>query len=270
MTFEATDATPDTTEDTTPESKTDAAPAEETAPAEAEGTEAAEASGDEGGDASADEAAQAEEGKRKRAGGWQRKIERLEREKDALYQQLMQRPGQAPTAQAPKDQTPEERAAAYIDGLVEQRLTQREAQAREAAAQADFAKRAQEVRALHPDFDEVVMGVEHIPVPPALQRALLTSEVGPRIMYELASNPAELARISALPPIDAAREIGRLEARASGTATPKQSPKPATRKAAAPAPITPVTARGPTTVKSVSQMSYEEYNAWRDSQKTKR
>jgi hypothetical protein len=32
-------------------------------------------------------------------------------------------------------------------------------------------------------------------------------------MYQLAKSPAELARLSALPPLDAAREIGRLEAK---------------------------------------------------------
>jgi hypothetical protein len=46
-----------------------------------------------------------------------------------------------------------------------------------------------------------------------LGQALLTSEHGPAIMYQLAKSPAELARISALPPLDAAREIGRLEAK---------------------------------------------------------
>lgn len=263
----------DNTEDTS------ATETEETPAAEvpAEGAETPETpeepAAEEGAEAAAEEEAEEEEAKpdgkkRARAGGFQRKIERLEREKELLYQQLMQG-GQRPVAPQPQGQeeTPEQRAAAYIQNLVDQGIAQREAQARQAAAQADFQRRTQEVRALHPDFEEVVMGAEHIPVPPALQQAILTSPVGPEIMYQLAANPAELARISALPPFDVAREIGRLEAKSSVSAPSKAPPKVAPRKPAAPAPIAPVTARGPTTVKPVKDMTYEEYNAWRDSQR---
>lgn len=207
-------------------------------PAEPEEAKAGEEPGEEGGEAApkAGEEAKAEEAKKpRRAGGWERKIERLERQNQMLMEQVIQRQG-PPQGQPGKEPTPEEKATAYIDSLVEQRMAAREAQTRQAHAQQEFQKRTEEVRAAHPDFDDVVQGVEHVPVPPALQQALLTSSVGPEIMYQLASNPAELARIAALPPYDAFREIGRLEAKASSTAapTPKTAPRSAARPPAPP------------------------------------
>lgn len=194
------------------------------------------------------------EEKHRRQGGWQRKIERLEREREILLQQL-QAQGQQPPATQGKEKTTEERAAEVIDALVDQRIAAREAQNQQRAAQAAFQQRTQAVRASHPDFDEVVMGVEHIRVPPALQQALLTSENGPEIMYQLASNPDELARIASLPPIDAAREIGRLEARASATAAPRTQPRAATRP---PAPPTNVNGSAPST-RSLESLPMAEY-----------
>lgn len=208
----------------------------------------------------------------KRAGGWQRKIDRLERERQVLLEQLA-RTGQAPQpVTPPKAKTPNEEVIEYVDALVQKQLADAEAKRQQQAAQAAFQARAAEFRTKHPDFDEVVESVGHIPVPPYLNEAILTSEQNAGIIYALASNPAELARISALPPLVAIREVGRLEAKlASGTATPaKPNPAPAPRKPAAPAPITPVTSRGPTTVKAPDQMSYEEFCDWRDSQRTKR
>jgi hypothetical protein len=230
---------------------------QETAPEATEQAEATEA---------ATEAEQKPEEKHKRAGGWQRKIEKLEREREILIQQLNAQRGGQPAPAAKQEEKPAgDQAAEYIDSIVRQRLEAIEAQRQQQAIQAEFARRTAEVRKEHPDFDEAVMSSDAT-VSPAVQQALLTSEQGPAIMYRLAKNPAELARLNALPPFDAAREIGRLEAQASVTAAPKTAPKAVARKPV-PAPITPVTARGSSNVKSVEQMSYEEYTAWRESQR---
>lgn len=191
------------------------------------------------------------EEKHKRAGGWQRRIERLEREREMLLERLTnQQGGQQPK----KEKTPEENAEDYIDALVEKRLAARAEQERQAKTQADFARRTAEVRAAHPDFDEVVMSVD-APVSQALQQALLTSEQGPEIMYQLAKSPAELARLSALQALDAAREIGRLEAKlASATAAPPK-PKPASRP---PAPPTTMNGSSAST-RSLDDLPISEY-----------
>lgn len=214
---------------------------------------------------------QTDEEKHRRAGGWQRKIDRLEREnaaKQAILDQLLQKQGApAPTTPA-AEPTSEDKVAAYIAKQVEERLAAREEAARQAELQKQFNQRYEAVRSVNPDFDEVIATCE-AQVSPALNHVFLTSEHGPALMYQLAKNPAELDRLSRLAPLDAAREIGRLEAQAaSGTATPKTTTKPTTLvRKPAPVPITPVTARGPTNVKPVSDMTQDEYNAWRDSQR---
>jgi hypothetical protein len=216
---------------------------------EAEGKEA-------GGDNKAVQQADTDE-KRKRAGGWQRKIERLERMNEHLLQQLGgQRPqGNGQAAQPGKEKTAEEKAAEYIDSLVEQRLSKREQERQAQAAQSDFQRRTAEVRAQNPDFDDVIMSAADIHVSEGVTQALLTSEHGPAMMYQLAKSPAELARISALPPIAAAREIGRLEARlTSGTPAPKTT-KPAIRP---PVPPTSVNGSTPST-RNLDDLPISEY-----------
>lgn len=232
----------------------------ETPPVEAEGVaETEEAEGEEG------EGEQPKtEDKRRRAGGFQRKIEKLERENELLRMERLRAQPQQPKTAEPKD------AAAqlddYINSRLEQGFKQRDEQERNARAQAEFQKRTAEVRAANPDYDDVVLSSD-APVSEALGRALLTSEQGPAIMYQLAKNPEELARLSALPPVDVGREIGRLEAKASVVASPKKNPNAPLARKPAPAPISPVTARGQSNVKPVEQMSYEEYSAWRESQR---
>lgn len=210
-------------------------------------------------DAEAKKAGEPEpEEKRKRAGGWQRKIDRLERMNEQLVQQLgSQRP--APTnAKPPKEQTAEEKAAAdaaaYMDGLVDQRLALREAKQRQQAVVADFQRRTAEVRAKIPDFEDVVMSAD-IPGESALGQVLLTSEHGPAIMYQLAKNPGELARISALPPLDAAREVGRLEAKLASVAPAPAKPKSANRP-----PVPPTSVNGSaSSARNLDDLPLSEY-----------
>lgn len=213
------------------------------------------------------------EGQRRgRKPGYVRKLERQERLIEELTNQLaVNRQGQPHQQGQPQEVPPEEKAAQYLDNLVEQRIAAREARAEQQRQAAELQAKEQEFRAAHDDYDDALDAFARAGLPPATVQAVLTSGAPPAIMYSLAKNPAELARIRALPPVQAILEIGRLDAkRASSTATQKAPPgkQPVvTRKPAAPAPIAPVTARGPTTVKSVSQMSQEEYNAWRDSQR---
>lgn len=194
------------------------------------------------------------ERERRRAGGWQRKIERLERERALLMEQLAaQRPAQQPPApEKPKD--PAAQMDEYVSNLVAQKLAAEREQERLARVQAEFQRRTAEVRAANPDFDDVVESV-HVPVSHALQQALLTSEHGPAIMYQLAKNPAELARINALPPFDAAREIGRLEAKASVTPAPAKTVKPAPRP-----PVPPTNVGGsPSSTRNLDDLPLAEY-----------
>lgn len=260
----------DTTENPTPEAEQEQPAAEqpETQPVTAETEVSAEtqpapeaAEGDE-----PEEQPEAAEEKRRRQGGFQRKLERERRENEALRARL----AELEKGQPAKERTPAEQADEYIAQKVEERLAAREAERQQRAQAEEFARRAAEAKAAHPDFEEVIEAASDMPVSQTMTEAILHSARGPEIMYLLAKSPAELARISALPPLQQVMEIARLEAKASASATPtKAASKPLPKKPATPAPITPVTARGPSNVKSPEEMTYEEYAKWRSSQ-TKR
>ncbi len=80
------------------------------------------------------------------------------------------------------------------------------------------------------------------------------------IAYHLAKDPQEAHRIASLPPVAAAREIGKLEAKYSGGTQPSQ--KSTTN---APAPTSPV-GSSETPTKKLEDMTTEEYIAYRNQQ----
>jgi predicted AAA+ superfamily ATPase len=83
---------------------------------------------------------------------------------------------------------------------------------------------------------------------------VIESERAPELVYHFAKNPHVLADINQMSERDAAREIGRLEARLVKPTPRKQSK--------APAPVKPV--RGAATpVKPLSDLSMAEYAARR-------
>lgn len=55
----------------------------------------------------------------------------------------------------------------------------------------------------------------------AIQDVIFTSDIGPKLAEHLGANPAELRRLSALPPHLQGRELGQLEARLSTPAAPQ-------------------------------------------------
>lgn len=103
--------------------------------------------------------------------------------------------------------------------------------------------RAQKFAVDHPDFKDVIQAsdVAHVPLTPALHRALNTSDDGPAIAYALAKDPARFRRLIALPEADAIYELGRLSAEVSRPATPAAPVTPVPPKVtSAPPPPTPV------------------------------
>jgi hypothetical protein len=244
-------------EDTEPEGENhdEEKPAEE-GEEKPEGGEEVEAAGGEGEKDTA--AAPEPEEKEKKVGGWQRRIAKLERQNEQLLAQLTaQLPAQRPTQPAAKpdaEKSPDEKAAEFVRALARQEREEFEQQRQEQAKVAEFHRRTAEVRAAHSDFDDVLLAAD-MPISPGLRQALLTSEYGPAIMYALAKNPGELSRLCDLPPLEAAREVGRLEARqTSSTASPKTT-KPALRP---PAPPTSVNGSASST-RSLDDLPLSEY-----------
>lgn len=110
-------------------------------------------------------------------------------------------------------------------GLDEIRGTVAQDTARQAQARVWEARQA-EARAEFADYDDkVISGAHNWPCTEEMAEAIRTSDVGGKVAYHLASNPAEAHRIAELSPIAQVREIGRLEARYEGA---KSQPKPTT------------------------------------------
>lgn len=98
-----------------------------------------------------------------------------------------------------------------------------------------YHERIAAMRSDYPDFDEVTS--KDLPVSPVMADLIVSSPVGPRVSYYLGSHPEECVRLSQLPPIQAAKEMGVLEARLSAATTGTATQ--ATRSAAPP-PVKPV------------------------------
>lgn len=79
----------------------------------------------------------------------------------------------------------------------------------------DFTGRIQTAQKKYADFDDMlkVPELRTIPTNSPLDRAIMLREAGPEILYHLAKNPQEIARLVKLDALAQAVEIGKLEAR---------------------------------------------------------
>jgi hypothetical protein len=257
---EPQDPAPEAPEQDNPEPSQDLAPSDPESPEVAE--EGAEDEGESQEAAQEKSEAAKPEAKRKHKGGWQRQAERAEREAEFLRQQLAAMTGRAPEQQEEKkpELTPEQSAWAEFKAAARQEakelIEQEKRQAQAEAQQAAFARRVSEAKAEHEDFDEVLADVADIRISPALGQALLTADKPGEIMYSLAKSRTELARISALPPLDAAREIGRLEARLASSTSSLPKPSQAARP---PAPPSKVNGSSAPSTRSLETLPISEY-----------
>lgn len=166
---------------------------------------------------------------------------------------------------------------ALTDWKIEQRMSASQAENQEqsrptedplAAARAAYGERLVEVRERYQDYDDVVSESD-IRVSDTVTAALLESEQGPAIVYHLANNPDEAARLNALSPVALGRAMVALEAtvgQTGGAAEPEESGTPprAGTEATPPLPITPVSGTGSVPVtRSPDSMSYQDYKAGR-------
>ena len=130
-------------------------------------------------------------------------------------------------------------------------------------------KRVAVAKAKYADFQQVAENPD-VSVSVPMAHAIIAHEQGPDIAYFLGANPAEAARIAALPEPAQLVEMGliayqfRDKAKAAAPAAPAQAPKPIS---AAPAPVNPKPAgSGDAATKSPEEMSMEEYAAMRKPQ----
>jgi len=135
---------------------------------------------------------------------------------------------------------------------VQEALKQNTAQSAVAKTVETFTSRIEEFKKTAPDWDDKVRNPELPKLHEAAQSVLVKSDLGPAIVYHLASNMAEAKRIAALSPEDQVMEMGvlkrdlELKAKAAPKAgnVPVTGAKPVVKKSVsqAPPPPTPVPA----------------------------
>lgn len=170
-----------------------------------------------------------------------------------------------------KFETHEEYIDALTDWKIESKDKLKEQKAKESEAKSEYQKQIEsyqskvaEIKKTHNDFDEVMEDVDDIMVSPSVQQIIIDSDFGPALAYELAKNKGEFERINKLSPLAAAKEIGKIEARLSNQSESKKEIK----VTKAPQPLKTVGAGSKGTIqKSPDDMSFEEYKAWRKTQK---
>lgn len=105
-----------------------------------------------------------------------------------------------------------------------------------------------------------------------MAQAIMASEYGPEIQYQLGKNPAEAERISKLSVPQQLLALGRIEAKLAAEAStpepePEVKPEPVQKTvSSAPAPVQRLKGSGDNATKDISQMSMEEYAAHRRKQ----
>jgi hypothetical protein len=122
--------------------------------------------------------------------------------------------------------------AAYSSYLTEQakqaaqaEVEQSHQQERVMKARAEFEMKEAAYAETAPDY-MVVTRAQTLPVSPAMVETLQTAEKGPEVLYYLGKNPDVAASIAGMAPLDAARELGRIEATKLTKPEPPKSKTP--------------------------------------------
>jgi hypothetical protein len=236
-------------------------------------------------------AEETEETKGKKKSGYQRRLDKLtkqkadaQREVDFWKAKALEGKGAEPTkveAAKPVVNTSDEpksdqfeKHEDYVKALakweVKQELAAEKAAIREQALKADNKKQLDShidrVKAFEketPDFKEVMEDIATVRISTAVQNAIIDSEHGPKLMYEFAKNPEELQRISALSPEAAARAVGKLEAKFESSAGKKieaaAETTPVKKVSTAPKPINTINSKAGHTATTRDEIPYDQW-----------
>jgi hypothetical protein len=227
-----------------------------------------------------------EQAKPKKKTGFEKRIERFQKQLSQKDQELMSLKAQLEgkskgaaeekpqSAKKSPDQKPDpndfETNADYIEAVTDWKFNQAELKAKQTAeqqkhaearqkVQSDYDSRLSEFKKSTPDFDDVVANFmdEHgdLQASPKVIEALQTSEVGPQLLYDILNTPGEYERFQKMTELQAIRELGKKEANLSKSS---ESPKTITTSKA-PAPVKPITAAPSNARKSLADMSVDEY-----------
>jgi hypothetical protein len=213
--------------------------------------------------------------KPQKKGGFQRRIDKLTRDKRELEERLTAL--ESKLADKPADKAPEKpkedgkpkapRSAdfddwekyeaardKYQEDLSDWKYEQRDsarvekdkatkAEDERKAAQAGWDAKVTKAKEVFKDYDEVLEEAEEskVSVTPTMFAAMQDSEIGAHLGYHLMKNPDECARIAKLPAVGQVRELGKLEATLGAALKP-----PAKRISNAPEPLKKISGAGKT------------------------
>ena len=151
----------------------------------------------------------------------------------------------------------------------EQEVKQKEAEAQKQKVIQTWQQKLEATIAELPDYQEMVAS-SSVTVNDTVRDAIIESDVGPRILYELASDDELAEKLSSLSTAGALKLIGKLEAKFEKTAEPaKAEKKTVAAKSKAPEPIRPLRSTGGVadTAMDGEQMSYQQWKAARQAGK---
>ena len=151
----------------------------------------------------------------------------------------------------------------------EQEVKQKEVEAKRETVIQTWQQKLESTKAELPDY-EVMVASSDVKVNDTVRDAILESDVGPRILYELASDDEMAEKLSTMTTSSALKLIGKLEAQFEKTEAPaKAEKKTVAAKSKAPEPIRPL--KSTSGVADVgmdgNDMSYQQWKAARQAGK---
>jgi hypothetical protein len=147
----------------------------------------------------------------------------------------------------------------------EQEVKQKEIEARRETVIKTWQQKLEATKAELPDY-EVMVSSSSMSVNDTVRDAIIESDVGPRILYELASNDELAEKLSTMTTASALKIIGKLEAQFEKTEEPvKAERKSVAAKSNAPEPIRPLRSTGGVADVALNgeQLSFQQWKAGR-------
>ena len=174
---------------------------------------------------------------------------------EARLQELESKQAPAPKQADPVSEKPQasqfndafEYAEALAEWSAEKALEQRDIQEQQRKVEEQrneviksWSAKLEAAKADIPDFDDMVAS-SNVQVRDEVRDAILESDVGPQILYHLASDDDYATKLAAMPTNKALKELGKLEVQFERKETPVEKSETVARSKA-PAPIKPLTA----------------------------
>ena len=151
----------------------------------------------------------------------------------------------------------------------EQEIKQKEVEAKRATVIKTWQEKLDATKAEIPDY-EVMVASSSVSVNDTVRDAIVESDVGPRILYELASNDDLAEKLSSMTTASALKLIGKLEVQFEKIEEPaKAEKKTVAAKSKAPEPIRPLRSTGGVAdvVTDGNDLSYQQWKAARQAGK---